>query len=102
MPSSRSSHPSWRRCLSICFCARGLELMQMLMWVAFAVLVVACATGCDRAVFVPEASPMRVGPSSRMQVYMLIEGKWIKSSNEIEVPEGWYLVPPSYVAEEEK
>ena len=33
---------------------------------------------------------------------MLIEGKWIKSSNEIEVPEGWYLVPPSYVAEEEK
>lgn len=101
MPSSPSSPRSFRRCLSICFCAHGLELMQMLMWVVFAVLAIGSISGCDRAVFVPEASPMRVGPSSRMQVYMLIDGKWIKSSNEIEVPEGWYLVPPSYVSEDE-
>jgi len=76
--------------------------MLMLMWVVFAVLAVACASGCDRAVFVPEASPMRVGPSSRIQVYMLIEGKWSLSTNKVDVPEGWYLVPPSYVSEDEK
>ena len=100
MQSSPSSHRSLLRCLSGCFCAHGLALTLMAMWVVFAVLAIGLINGCDRAVFVPEASPMRVGPSSRMQVYMLIEGKWIKSSNEIEVPEGWYLVPPSYVSED--
>jgi hypothetical protein len=102
MASSQSSLRSFHRCFSMCFCARGLELMQMTMWVVFAVLAIGSISGCDRAVFVPEMSPMRVGPSSRMQVYMLVEGKWIKSSNQIAVPEGWYLVPPSYVSEDDK
>jgi len=57
--------------------------------------------GCaaNRTVFVPESSPMRVGPSSSMRVWMRIDGVWTLSGNRIDIPEGWYLVPPSYVAE---
>jgi len=64
-------------------------------------LVLACASGCaaNRTVFVPEDSPMRVGPSSSMRVWMRIDGVWTLSGNRIDIPEGWYLVPPSYVAE---
>jgi len=29
---------------------------------------------------------------------MRIDGVWTLSGNRIDVPEGWYLVPPSYVA----
>jgi hypothetical protein len=50
-------------------------------------------------VFVPEDSPMRVGPSSSMRVWMRLDGVWTLSGNRIDIPEGWYLVPPSYVAE---
>ena len=66
------------------------------------VLALVCANGCapNRTVFVPEASPMRVGPSSSMRVWMRIDGVWTLSGNRIDIPEGWYLVPPSYIAEE--
>ena len=42
---------------------------------------------------------MRVGPASRLRVYHRIDGTWTLSENRIEIPEGWYLVPPSYAAE---
>jgi hypothetical protein len=40
---------------------------------------------------------MRVGPSSRLRVYHRVGGEWTLSTNTIEIPEGWYLVPPSYL-----
>lgn len=101
MDSLRSSRRSFRQCLSACFRAHALELMQTAMWVVFAALAVASMIGCERAVFVPEASPMRIGPSSKTRVYMMVEGNWVLSSNAVEIPEGWYIVPPSYVSEEE-
>ena len=65
---------------------------------AWLVLALACVTGCaSRTIFVPEESPMRVGPQSRLRVYHRIDGTWTLSENRIEIPEGWYLVPPSYV-----
>jgi hypothetical protein len=42
---------------------------------------------------------MRVGPSERFRVYHRIEGRWELSANSVAVPEGWYLVPPSFVDE---
>ena len=65
-------------------------------------LALVCASGCapNRTVFVPEDSPMRVGPSSSMRVWMRLDGVWTLSGNRIEIPEGWYLVPPSYIEEE--
>jgi len=75
--------------------------MLMLIVTLLLALVHGFALGCaaNRTVFVPEASPMRVGPSSSMRVWMRLDGVWTLSGNRIDIPEGWYLVPPSYVAE---
>lgn len=63
-------------------------------------LAIASASGCgSRTVFVPDESPMRVGPRSSILVYHRIGGEWTLSNNRIEIPEGWYLVPPSYLDE---
>jgi hypothetical protein len=48
-------------------------------------------------VFVPEESPMRIGPRADVRVYHRVDGIWTLSQNTIRIPEGWYLVPPSYV-----
>ena len=76
--------------------------MLMLIVTLLLALVHGLEFGCaaNRTVFVPEDSPMRVGPSSSMRVWMRIDGVWTLSGNRIDIPEGWYLVPPSYVAEE--
>lgn len=49
----------------------------------------------------PEESPMRVGPRADLRVYHRVDGVWTLSQNTIRIPEGWYLVPPSYVKEGE-
>lgn len=76
-------------------------LMLMLIVTLLLALVHGSAIGCapNRTVFVPEASPMRVGPSSSMRVWMRIDGVWTLSGNRIDVPEGWYLVAPSWIEE---
>ena len=53
--------------------------------------------GCSRAVLVPEASPIRIGPATRARIYAMIDGEWELSANCVEIPEGWYCVPPSFV-----
>ena len=84
---------------------RAIQRLLMLMLIAslFVALLLDCAFGCapNRTVFVPEASPMRVGPSSSMRVWMRIDGVWTLSGNRIDVPEGWYLVAPSWIEEAE-
>ena len=47
---------------------------------------------------VTEDSPLRVGPGTTARVYSLQpDGRWLLSEDQVQVPEGWYLVPPSYV-----
>ena len=77
----------------------GWLWMPILTALLCAVLVVGFASGCgnNRTVFVPEDSPMRLGPNSRARVWVRIKGEWVLSGNEIAVPEGWYIVPSSYV-----
>ena len=53
--------------------------------------------GCSRVVLVTEASPIRIGPDCRAQVYTLIDGEWRLSDNRVQIPEGWWAVPPSFV-----
>lgn len=55
------------------------------------------ATGCTRTVLVSESSPVRVGPDVHARVYMLVGGEWELGANAVQIPEGWYLVPPSFV-----
>jgi hypothetical protein len=72
----------------------------MLTWIGIVLsaLAIALLNGCaSRTIFVPEESPMRVGPRAELRVYHRVNGEWMLSQNRIEIPEGWYLVPPSYV-----
>jgi hypothetical protein len=74
---------------------------QMPILLAFAALVLAFASGCgSRTVFIPEESPIRIGPDTRARVYTLQQGAWTLSDNRVTIPEGWYAVPPSYVSED--
>jgi len=64
----------------------------------FAVLVIVFVTGCGpRVVLVTEDSPVRAGENMRGRVYALVDGAWMPSKNIVRVPEGWYMVPPSFV-----
>lgn len=75
--------------------------MRIAILLAFVVLVLASASGCgSRTVFIPEESPIRIGPDTRARVYTLQQGAWTLSDNRVTIPEGWYAVPPSYVADE--
>lgn len=73
----------------------------MLTWIAIACAGLACAClgGCARTVLVREGSPLRIGPKTEARVYARVGGEWVLSENRVEVPEGWYLVPPSFVEE---
>lgn len=68
-----------------------------------ALLLASCsvyAVGCQRVVLVTESSPMRMGSDCRARVYTLgADGGWTLSDNAVTLPEGWYLVPPSFVAD---
>jgi hypothetical protein len=64
----------------------------------FVVLVLVLINGCGpRVVLVSEDSPVRTGEDVKGHVYALVGGEWLPSSNRVLVPEGWYLVPPSFV-----
>ena len=104
MPSSASSRPS----LSACFGGLRAALSHgiapwTLTWtaIAFAALALAFASGCSRAVLVPESSPIRIGPETKARVYTRVGDEWVLSENRVEIPEGWYCVPPSFVEQEE-
>lgn len=83
--------------------ARRARSTATLILLFFAVLVLGFASGCgnNRTVFVPEDSPMRLGPNSSARVWVRVNGQWELSANRINIPEGWYIVPSSYVDEEQ-
>lgn len=65
-----------------------------------AVLALAFASGCTRTTLVPESSPLRIARPVEARVYVLQDdGTWRESETVI-VPEGFYLVPPSFVESE--
>ncbi len=75
---------------------------SMLMWIAigFVVLALAFGSGCGRrAVMIPEGAILRTGSDARIKVWYLVDGEWTESEHVVPVPEGWYLVPPSFVEE---
>jgi hypothetical protein len=82
--------------------SRSRAAPWILTWTAvvFAALAIASASGCARTVLVSEGSPVRIGPKATARVYALVAGEWELSENRVEIPEGWYLVPPSFVEKE--
>jgi hypothetical protein len=67
----------------------------------FAALALASTGGCARTVLIEEGSLLRVGPDAEMRVWYHLEGEWRDSGVSVKVPEGWYLVPPSFVSEDD-
>ena len=65
------------------------------MLMLFVVLAIGCAPG--RTVLVTDDSPLRIGPGTTGQVYRLIDGDWVLSDDRVQLPEGWYAVPPRFV-----
>ena len=44
---------------------------------------------------------MRIGPEMTGRVYRLIDGDWVLSDDRVQLPEGWYAVPPRFVHPED-
>jgi hypothetical protein len=67
---------------------------------AISLIILVALAGCQpNVVYVNNGSPMRLGETVRAQVEY--ESKdaagnrvWTKSGNKVELPEGWYVVPP--------
>lgn len=88
-----SSH-GWRSGLTVRTCR------LILRWTAlgFFALAVACASGCSvRTVFVRDGVPVRVS-KARGTVLVMLDGQWTETQP-ADLPEGWYLVHPSFVEE---
>ena len=92
------SWPAWR--LRFLVILSGvLRVTLILLAIVSLLLVLVYASGCTRTVLVPESSPIRVGPATRARIYAMTDGEWELSANCVEIPEGWYCVPPSFVEE---
>lgn len=68
---------------------------------ACAASAIASASGCARTVLVEEGSLLRVGPDAKIRVWYQLEGEWRDSGTRLNIPEGWYLVPPAFVSEDD-
>jgi hypothetical protein len=45
---------------------------------------------------------MRIGRETVGRVYTRQGGEWVLSPDRVEIPEGWYVVPPRFVEEDER
>lgn len=80
-------------------CRAALRATLIPIALCSSVAVLPSASGCTRTVLVPESSPIRIGPATRARIYAMTDGKWELGANCVEIPEGWYCVPPSFVEE---
>lgn len=81
--------------------ARRLSMLGAIL-IALGLLALAFASGCgSRTVLVPEGAPVRIGPGAKARVYVMSDGEWMLGRNWVEIPEGWYLVPPSFAEDSE-
>lgn len=102
MPWSTASCSVWRwlssRISRSVSSAGRLPSILLLIVIAFAAVALGFASGCaSRTVLVSESSPTRAGPEFKGRVYTLVDGEWRLSAHPVEIPEGWYMVPPSFV-----
>lgn len=97
--SPRSSRTSRKPC-SAGSNAEAWPWTLTAMSAACAALAAGCAIGCARTVLVSDGSPMRIGRATEARVYTRHDGEWVLSADKVEIPEGWYVVPPRFVEDE--
>lgn len=77
--------------------------LKLLLWTIVSTSAVSCSgVQSQRTVLVPpiawvDGVPtdlIRLGPGCRGKVYVTVDGQTELSQNEVELPEGWYAVPP--------
>lgn len=98
-PYLKQRSPFSSRCLSGYSENQKRRRTQIATLIFYGVVVLALESGCARAVLVPESSPVRIGPNVSGHVYVREDEQWVLSDNNVNLPEGWYCVPPSYVEE---
>ena len=102
-PCSKDSSPRLRWLKN----ALGVALQQkMILWIVLcsSAMVIAFATGCtNKKIVAHESAVLRVAPDVRGYAYLwdAETNAWKMSSKMITYPQGWYLVPPAYIEEEE-
>lgn len=79
--------------------------MRWILTLCLVALVSLSGTGCaggQRVVLIPpitldeQGNPtdlIRIGPNVSGRIYVLVEGKWELSANDILLPEGWFCAP---------
>ena len=65
---------------------------------AAAASALACLSGCGgtRTIYAPAAGPVRLAEDTYARIYVRDPqtGQWVKGSNRVTLPEGFYCVPP--------
>lgn len=59
-----------------------------------AICAIALLAGCGtRTVLVPAGEPVRIAEPTKTSVWVkTADGKWVKSSGKVTIPEGWYAL----------
>ena len=66
-----------------------MKVLKTLLLISAATIIMGC--GSTKVVFVDTQSQMvRIGPNVKGKVYVLKNGEWVLSKNNMQLPEGWY------------
>lgn len=97
--SSKESSPRSLASSSVSSASLRLDRTGRTVAIACVAPALVFATGCVRTVLVPETSPVRLAEPVKARVWIMENGTWTRSANSVELKEGLYIVPPSYVDE---
>ena len=66
-----------------------MKVIKTLLLISAATILMGC--GSTKVVFVDtQAQIVRIGPNVKGKVYVLKNGDWVLSKNNLHLPEGWY------------
>ena len=66
-----------------------MKAIKTLLLISITTILMGC--GSTKVVFVDTQSQMvRIGPNVKGKVYVLKNGEWVLSKNNMQLPEGWY------------
>lgn len=74
----------------------------MLVVVSLTSLLNSCQTDAPRVALIPPivwvdgvpSDMVKIGTGMRGKVYVNVGGEWVESANKVDIPEGWWAVPP--------
>jgi hypothetical protein len=65
---------------------------RLILALSLALSAIGCGT---KAVLIPPGVPVRLAEDAQAKIYVRDDtGAWVKGSNKVTVPEGYYVLPP--------